>query len=284
VQKRFVIVGTAQSYTMAPWNDPDVVLAGLNDAYRLGFPRADEWHDHHPMNKFWIPPNEHKIFAHDVPFGHYARPKEYLAWLASLSIPLYLNPDYLTQYPAAAGWSHAKPLPVAEIEDAYGRYACSSPQMMMAHAMLRGFKHIEIYGIHLATQAEYVRQRPGMEYLIGRFLGPGKHRLTVRKGLRYYESQDGCLVLPEASPVLQASHRYALEPTPERVLEPIQAELTACQMAYGQAMTKLRTLPWWQRKKPLDDELVRLEACLHDTQDEAGRLQLQLACAPGGAR
>ena len=297
---RLAITGTAPSWALTPWADPTIAIASLNDAYNIdGFQRADVWYDLHPLDKFYFAPipQEGKrpvIFAHTVPAGYYVRPGDHVNWLAAQAMPKFLHPDFATQLPAAATWPNVHPFPKAEIEAAYGPYCTSSPQWMLAHAMLHGIREIHIYGIHLSTEQEYIEQRPGFEFLIGCFLGPSKRTLTVQQGLRRYESQDGLLVLPEASPVLASNFQYAFQPSPRRRLEPLKWELHKAEIKRDRTVAALKTA-WgpfakfeepipadpegksrvrWARVSTLQQELWHYEALVQDCHDVLARAQM----------
>lgn len=274
--KRIAIVGTAGSWKQTPWDDPTLKVLSLNDAYRLpGFVRADAWFDIHPINKFVHPEGDRPMFQHEIPPGHYVRPKDHLAWLAqqAQTIPVYLHPDYRTQHPDAASWPHAKPFPKAEIEAVFGRYFTSSPAWMLALAMLQGAEEVHIYGIHLATEHEYIEQRPQFEYLIGRFLGSETLTLERTDGRRIYRAGSKTLVLPEASPILNSSFQYGFEPRPRSFVEPLKWELHKYTVKRNRALQTLVEAPWWQRRQPLRRELETYEAYVADVQEQIQRAQ-----------
>ena len=274
--QRCAIVGTAQSWSQTPWTDPGLEIWSLNDAYRLtGFGRADRWYDFHPLDHFHFVDEGHApVYAHQVPAGYYVRPKTHLEWLGQQQIPVFLHPDYLTQYPAAAAWHHARPFPKATIEAAFGRYFTSSPAWMLAQAVLEGYREIHIYGIHLATEQEYLEQRPNFEFLIGRVLGPGPVDYQVAAGLRTYRTAHGTIVLPEASPILSSDFQYAFQPRPRAALAPLQWELHKIGVKHARAIDQLKRRPWWQSPAPIRQELARLEAWRADVQDQMHRHEL----------
>jgi hypothetical protein len=294
-QERVAIVGTAESWTMTPWNDPGLKLYSLNDAYRMkGFQRADAWYDFHPLDKFFYPPTSQPVYAHQIPFGFYARPQGHLEWLAKQTMPVWLHPDFATQHPEAATWPHAHPFPRADIEGDYGDYETSSPAWMIAHAMLNGVRELHIYGIHLATEFEYVKQRPNFEFFCGCILGRGKRTLTRRDGKRYYESKEGLIVIPEASPILRENFQYAFDPKPDAHLEPLKWELHKVEVKKNRLIKALMARPTWspwvQFEQPGEDpsqppfvrrekastiqiELAYLTALSADWQDQLHRAQ-----------
>lgn len=251
-QSRFVIVGTAPSYREAPWNDPSAFIACLNDAYMVkgGIPRADAWYDIHPMDRFHFAPEANPdgtqpmVYAHQVPVGSYVRPTKHLDFLATANFPVWLHPEHATQHPASATWPNARAFPKAAIEAHFGRYFGSTPAWMLAHAMLDGYRDIEIYGIHLSTEHEYIEQRPNFEFLLGCLLGAGKRTVTVADGKRIYESPDGRLILPVASPVLGATFQYAFQPSPRRKGDVLQWEMHKTQVKRQRRVTALMQRPW----------------------------------------
>lgn len=278
MSERVAIVGTAQSWALTPWTDPGLHIMSLNDAYRMkGFVRADSWYDFHPLDRFFHPPEGRQLFAHQVPAGYYVRPVDHLNWLGrqAQTIPVWLHADYLTQHPDAANWPLARAIPRADIETHFGRYFTSSPAIMMAHAIMQGAKEMHIYGIHLATEQEYVEQRPNMEYLCGRMLGSGKMTETVKDGLRRFETHDGLIVLPEASPILQSDFRYAVDVRPRTALEPLKWDMHRYSIKRERAVVALRDAKIWQRREPLREELWRCEALLADTKSIMERVQIR---------
>jgi hypothetical protein len=250
--RRVGIVGTAGSFKQTPFNDPTIELWSLNDAYMMpgGLPRVDAWFDLHPMDHFYFAPpkdaqgRQPAVYAHQVPFGYYVRPTDHLSWLASQTVPVWLHPQHATQYPASATWPQARAFPKAAIEAHFGRYFGSTPSWMMALAILDGVKDIEVYGIHLATESEYLDQRPNFEFLCGCLLGSGKRTMTVADGKRIYESADGRLVLPVSSPVLDAKFQYAFEPSPRRKIDPLQWEIHKANVKKSRRLQALLDRSW----------------------------------------
>lgn len=254
MNERVAIIGTAQTWTKTPWTDTGLHLVSLNDAYRMkGFVRADGWYDFHPLNKFYHPVDGQQIYAHQIPAGHYCRPAGHLQWLSEQQIPVWLHPDYATQHPDAVKWTHARPFPKAEVEAHFGRYFTSSPGWMMAQAMMNGAKEIHVYGIHLATEHEYIEQRPNFEMLCGALLGRGKRTIVVKDGMRHYETADGILVLPEAAPILQSNFQYAFETRPRAHEDPVQWELHKLEIKRARVIDGLKRKPWWSPFVTLPD-------------------------------
>lgn len=274
--ERAAIVGTAQSWKQTPWGDAGLFVASLNDAYRLqGFVRADAWYDFHPLDRFYFTDGNRPIAAHQIPPGYYCRPQGHLEWLARQSqhIPVYLNPAYRTQYPAASTWPKAYVFPKAQVEQTFGRYFTSSPAWMLGHLLLQGVKELHVYGIHLATEFEYMRQRPNFEWLCGRLLGTGRITQTVKGTLRWYESQRGTLILPVESPILQESFQYAFDARPDGNLAVLQWDVHRFTVKRERAAQGLRDRPWWRSARRLQQEMRQWDAWLEDAKEALGRTQ-----------
>ena len=267
MSQRVAIVGTAPSWKLTPWNDPGIQILGLNDAYKLGWPRADGWYDIHPMSKFHFTGGQ-RIYSHQVPPGHYVRPDGHIEWLAKQTIPVWLHED------PPAGWVHARKFPKEAIEAEFGRYMTSTPAWMLAHVIQQGAKEIHIYGIHLATEHEYIEQRPNFEFLIGRVLGSGKIKTYLDQGLRTYETQDARVVLPEDSPILQSNFQYAYQTRPNAYLEPAKWEIHKLTIKLNREYQALKMKKWYQRGRPHQERIYYLEAAMEDAKQSLNRIQI----------
>ena len=128
-----------------------------------------------------------------------------------------------------------------------------------------------------------------------RTFSAGLHKITitVKDGMRHYETADGHVALPEESPVLQSKFQYAFETRPSAYLAPVQWELHKLTIKRDRTIQALRTRPWWQPigaiQEPgpdgtpqkricstaaLQDELWQLDAAIVDTQHELQRLSM----------
>lgn len=251
---RCAIVGTAPSWRACPWTDPGLSVLSLNDAYQLGIPRADLWFDIHPLNRFiFLPKGKKVIQANQIPPGHYVRPEGYLDWLQALTIPVYLNAETMPT------WPHARAFPRERIEAELGRYFASTPAWMLAWAVLEGAREVSIYGIHLATEREYVEQRPNFEWVIGWAQG---------RGVR--------IVIASEAPLLKHSHRYGYELRPQDTLQPIQTDLAVLRQQQGRLTQQLASRPWWKSARAWRREYRELEARAMDVKQMLQRAQLAL--------
>ena len=266
--QRVAIVGTAPSWKRTPWNDPGLHIASLNDAYSLGIPRADEWYDTHPIEQFWYRKRDQRAIREgDVPPGAYIRPEGHLDWLKAFA---KTNPVWLKDAPPADWPVNAQRFPWEAMQAKYGSYWASGPSWMVMHLYERGFRHFEIYGIHLATQKEYIEQRGNFEFLLGRLLGldvtEAKHH-----GLWYYHGKECTVVMPEESPLLRHKWKYGLEPRPQPTPNPYADELRATQKEKAALIKALVHWPKGQDKRKALDRLQWLDIVELDCQTQLAK-------------
>ena len=227
-ERRIAIVGTAPTWQMTPWDDPTLEIWLLNDMHVLNPPRADRWYDLHPIDKMWFRQEARgKVFAGDVPAGHFIRPPNHVQWLRSQVIPVYV------QDAAALGSPSARTFPKAEIEAKFGTHFASSPAWMIGHALLEGVTELHIYGIHLATEWEYMRQKPNMSFLLG---------LAAGRGVK--------VVIPKGSPLLAESHQYAYETDPDTPKVALKRKMARLQEELAAVEQRAKARKWYQRTDP----------------------------------
>lgn len=266
--KRVCITGTAESWRLTPWADPSIEIWSLNDAYSLGFPRADRWFELHPLDRMYFrDPKQKVIRAEDIPQGYYVRPKQHLEWLKTqaASIPVYLQNAPPADWPA-----NAQRFPLERVTEAFGaNYWASGPSYMLALAVLEGYTEIWVTGIHLATAAEYREQRPQWEHLLGRVLGP---HVTESKanGFRIY---DGAirLVLPEACPILHHPWRYAFDDRPVPPVDPMAVEWKAIQKEKAALVAVLVNQPAGRQRATHLERLRRIEVIEMDIEHQRAK-------------
>lgn len=258
-ERRIAIVGTAPTWRETPWDDPTLEIHALNDMWVLNLPRVDRWFDLHPLDKMYFrDPAKKKVFAGEVPAGYFVRPSGHLEWLRKQTIPVYV------QDAAALGSPNAVTFPKAAIEAKFGKHFASSPAWMIGLALLEGVTELHIYGIHLATEWEYLKQKPNMTFLLG---------LAAGLGVK--------IVLPKGCPLLAETHQYAFEEDPDvpnvalkRKVERLQAEKQALK-----AREKGRK--WYQRRDPnFHSRLAFLTAQITDAQ--LGMQHVTAGHAPAG--
>lgn len=256
-EKRIAIVGTAPTYIETPWDDPTLEVWALNDMHVLNIPRASRWFDLHPLDKMYFHDRtKAKLHSHQVPAGFFVRPKGHLEWLAQQTIPVYLQQAH-PSIPASVTF------PREAIEAKFGANFASSPAWMIGLALLEGVTELHIYGIHLATEWEYLRQKPNMTFLLG---------LAAGLGVK--------VVIPKGAPLLKESHRYAYEDDPDIPKVAAQRKVEALQMERD-AVKKRSQRKWYQRRDPnAASRLAWLNAQITDA--KLGVIHAQAGRVPAG--
>jgi hypothetical protein len=275
--KRAAIIGTAPTYKDAPWDDPAVYIGGLNDGYVLPhMKRASFWMDVHPIPEMvFRPKGERQVRPEHAPVGAYLRPEGHLEWLKTRNFPVYLHdcrecdceakwqaykrgeiPYAHEPYPFPT-WPNARPFPQKAVEARFGTYFSSTPALMLALLLMEGYRDIGIFGIHLATEFEYVMQRPNMEFLIG---------MALAQGVSF--------TIPDKSTLLRGKHKYAVEPKPDLDLERIQRRMALIKDEGARFQKRLAGLSWYARGEKADivARLKVLDLELADARQEYGRL------------
>ena len=273
--KRAAIIGTAQSWRDCPWDDQTLEVWGLNDAYMIGVPRANRWYELHPFSQMHFrDAKERDIKESSIPLGAYIRPAGHLDWLKAQPFPTYLlqaQPDHprswtfpkdeiLAWWAPYWPWRLTKSRTIVPGPD----YEVSTPSWMLMHALMEGYREIHVYGIHLATEWEYVEQRPNFEWLLGIAGGIGAK-----------------IVLPESTPICKAHYRYAFEPKADLPIQALQRKIVAIKQEGLTLRQQLGKLKWWAghagERADLEARLKHLDVELADTRGQLTRVQTQLA-------
>ena len=243
-ERRIAIVGTAPTWKAVPWDDPTLEIWCLNDMHVLHPPRADRWFDLHPFDKMYFRPHNKPVYAGDVPAGFFVRPADHLEWLRKQTIPVYV------QDAAALGSPSAVTFPRERCErEIYPTY-CSSPAWMVAFALLEGVTELHVYGIHLATEWEYIHQRPNFESLL---------TLAAARGVK--------VVLPRGCPLLRASHQYGFEDDPDLPKVALKRKMQRLQDEMALVQKQAKGRKWYSRPDPNHaSRLAFLKAQLMDCQ------------------
>ncbi len=275
VLKRCAIIGTAQSWKQAPWNDQTLEMWTLNDGYLLGIPRSDRHFDLHPPHQMLFRPAQNKpLDPATIPVGVYLRPDGHLHWLRTRPQPVYLGEKH-PEMP------NARVFPKAEVLAAFAQYwplrlnrkgviepgpdyEVSTPSWMLMQAIVEGYQEIHVYGIHLATEWEYLQQRPNFEFLLG---------VAAGKGIK--------IVLPESAPICKAAYRYAFEPKADLPLQDAQKQIGIIKAEGAALHQAIATLPWYARARRADlqTRLAQLDVDLADAKAVLSRAQVALHAA-----
>lgn len=211
--KKVAIVGFAESWKQAPFDDPTVDIWGLNELWKY-VPRWDRWFELHDAETLGVT-------TRDLSEGEV---KRHLEWLTAQSMgrPIYMQPQFCDgRFPAAV------PLPLEDLIAQFGRYFTSTIGYMLGMAIRDGYDWIGLYGIDLASDVEYRFQRANAEYLVGLAKGMGK---TV--------------VISETSALCKAGHLYGYEkPVGDNpVLAAVRNHAATLRKKHDETLATLNTL------------------------------------------
>ena len=170
LRRSVCIVGFApQTRALANAEPPEVELWGMNINH-IFLTRWDRWFQVHPF--VW----EGKPF--------YGRDAAHLDFLASCRKPVYMTDPH-------ESITTAVQYPLNRVVENIGRdYLTSTAAYALALAITEGVDEIKLYGVHGATELEYIQQRPCIEWLLG---------LAQGRGIK--------AVVPDISPILHGE-RY----------------------------------------------------------------------------
>lgn len=154
---KVAILGFTETWRLAPFQDPDFEIWGLNELYMF-IPRWDRWFEIH----------DRAIYQNDRNRTH-----EHILRLQQMTCPIYMQQHWddipaSVPYPLQA-MSQMFPNPCPEALPYYN----NSISYMLALAIAEGFKEIHIYGVDMSHDTEYMNQRPSCEYFIGIAQGMG---------------------------------------------------------------------------------------------------------------
>ena len=136
---------------LANAESPEVEIWGMN-VNHVFLKRYSRWFQLHPQS--WKG-------------GKYGRDDKHMEFLRTCGVPLYMN-DPMPGMPTAT------PFPYAAIAEDLGRdYLTSTGAHAIALAIHERYDEIKVYGINVATDIEYVEQRPCIEWLLGIAQGRG---------------------------------------------------------------------------------------------------------------
>ena len=180
-EKKVAILGFAESYKLAPFDDTSIEIWGLNELWKY-LPRWNRWWEVHDAETLGVT-------KRDLSEGEQKRHLEWLSKNHGDGKPIYMQPEFCDgRFPNAA------PMQLERMVNAFGRYFTSSIGYMIAQAILDDYGWIGLYGIDLASDIEYQQQRANAEYLIGIAKGQGRTVVTA-----------------DTSAILKAGHLYGFE-------------------------------------------------------------------------
>lgn len=179
---KVAIVGFApSSMSLAPFKDDSWEIWTLNNIYAcLNLPRWDRWFELHHNFREYPPMHDARIDPQSIVMGD-ARPVtrvvNHVDWLQQQTPerPIYFvepQPDI----PAAV------PYPLEGIKqwcalNRFVPYFTNSISYMIALAIAEEYKTIGIWGVDMAAEGEYEKERPSVEYWMG--LAQGLRREVI---------------------------------------------------------------------------------------------------------
>lgn len=173
--KKVAIVGFAEHKRLAPFDDSEFEIWGLNELY-----------DHIPLEKAkkerrlrWFEIHKREAVYDGNPFGSRNNETKHVEKLNGLGqhCPVYMGQHW-------DDIATSIPYPLQTMIDNYGGYFTNSISYMIALAVYEGFEEIHIYGVDMAQATEWANQRPSCEYFVG---------LAKGKGIRVYMPPDADL-------------------------------------------------------------------------------------------
>ena len=179
---KVAIIGYATSTRdLAPFDDPEWTICGLNQLYRM-IPRADVWMDIHSN---WDDPTTN------------VEGTDHTAWVRDCGIPVLMTKTY-PNLPTSVAY------PLDAVLRIGTDYLTSSVAYYIAWAVHQGYKEVALYGIDLVVGTEYETQKAAAEFWLGVAHGRG---IDLR--------------IPQQCALLKASHRYGYELEPSVGLIPL---------------------------------------------------------------
>ncbi len=270
---RIAIVGFCNdSREWVPYEEPDLVVAGLNRGY-IFQRRADAWFDMH---------------GPAIYLNAQRRPGNHLGWLQQFPGPVY-------SHRPIEGVPNSVEYPLQKVATEIGStiyrvdkdgkqtsavdepYLTSSIAQEIALAITEGYDEIHLYGIDLNTDSEYAWQKPGVEFVLG---------VAAGRGIK--------VVLPDNCPLLKGTiyGRGFLSPEGEKMsLEQLENRAKALEKERAtvtQQMNELvgakRELEFVQAQMVPGLDHEKLDERRHKMDEAIGQFQQRLMQIMGGMK
>lgn len=149
--KKIAIIGYAPgSRHLAPYDDPEWECWGMNELY-LFVPKLDVLFEIHPRN----------VLNTEI------RNRNHEKWLMESKIPVYMQRHW-------DDMPNSIKFPKDYLVEKWGSYYTNSVSYMIAFALECQPDEIGIWGVDMATDEEYSKQRPSVEYFMGIAKGIGR--------------------------------------------------------------------------------------------------------------
>lgn len=199
MKKRLALIGTASSWSKAPFGNPEVDIWCHGSATFTN--RADK------VPEAGI---ETLLFGEEQPTSIYIgriprvtaffeiHPRDlWIEWADGLNgygVPVYMHRQF-EDVPTSVEY------PIAEVVERFPRdlFSCTSTYMIPL-AIIQGYTEIGLYGIHVAADGEYAHEAPGIAYWCG---------VAEALGVE--------IIVPEESSVLAQGFRYGYEEPPAEI-------------------------------------------------------------------
>lgn len=168
--KKLCILGTAETMTMTPWDDKSCDIWGVATCLlRDTCKRLD--------------------MAFEIHKDHHWHRAGRLESLQKAEIPIMMI-DKTHEVPNSVRF------PIERIWEKFPerKYFTNTIAMMIAYAMVEGYREIALFGVHMATTGEYTFERPNCEYWLGR---------AEQAGINLY--------IPDGSDMLKSNNIYGYE-------------------------------------------------------------------------
>jgi hypothetical protein len=156
------IIGFAPSWAETKWDDPETDYWGINELYMQAVnKRFDAWFE-----------------VHDIKNSPSKQEPKHQAFLKDCKIPL-LTQKHWDDYPSSIAfpWKYLMEFYDLNLvkDEGGGGFEDYSNQIswMIALAITLGYKQINIYGVDMAQESEYMHQRASCQFFIGYALGAG---------------------------------------------------------------------------------------------------------------
>lgn len=227
--RKIAIVGSADSWKLAPFDDPSWEIWSL--AWRFfDVPRMDVCFEMHLPDQW----------------ASYTNPEMYLNWMkepkriaadGEKPVRVVLQPEVARAFPACEAF------PARAASELMGRtYFTSSFSYMLAQAILEGADEIGVYGVDLVVGSEYEVQRPAAEFLLG---------IATARGIK--------ITVSEGSALLKSGFLYGVEDdAPNPALARMRAKIATYDEKIKELMSQVYALGG--AKREVEEFVTMLEA------------------------
>lgn len=185
---KIAIVGCSDTKMSAPFKDPGFEFWGVNNLF-LTLPDIPwtRWFEIHNLEfdgKNFKRREQYDFRGMNV--------NKYVERLAEMKCPVYMQKKW-PQIPNSVVY------PIDQVVKTFGRYLTNTISYQIVLAILEGAKTIGIYGVDMAVDTEYHKQRPSCEFTIGIAQGMGIE-----------------VIIPDEADLLKNRYLYAFEEQKER--------------------------------------------------------------------